>query len=122
MLILAMNPAAVEMMIPPALVNATAGAAIEFLAGRSLGHISVTTLVLEVLKSMSLLRYAKAATVLIAVMATVSAGIVLGQKPGDEAGTAKPVIPARDVPTSTVKAGKFRVTITERGMPSPARR
>ncbi len=95
MLILAMNPAAVEMMIPPALVNATAGAAIEFLAGRSLGHISVTTLVLEVLKSMSLLRYAKAATVLIAVMATVSAGIVLGQKPGDEAGTAKPVIPAR---------------------------
>ena len=102
--------------VSPSLMEATTRAAVRSSAGSFIPG-SVAVLTREVSRMMSFTRGWKAATVLLALGATVSGAAVFGQK--DERKADDPV--KDDRPTLTVKSGKFRATLTERGSLEAAR-
>lgn len=104
--------------VPPALVDSTARAAVQFAAVRAVVQGSAASLAQGVLRSMSMTRWLKAGSVLLAMGATVSGVSLLAQS-----GTSGPEPPraelqaarADDLPTFTVKPGKLIVTEVTRG-------
>ena len=107
------------MMIPPALVDSTTAAVIRFVAARTVAGGSAALLAQGVLSSMTITRWIKVASVVLALGATASGVNLLAQKgpsgvePGPE-GDTKAVRPD-DVPVTVVKPGKLTSTVTERG-------
>ncbi len=113
MFLIALKSGGVEAMVPPALLDATTRAVIHSLTLRIMTHGPVSALAQEVLKSMSFTKWWKAATVLVALSATVSGAAVFAQKEkGDEPSQ---VAPNPNISVVTVKAGPLKSTVSERG-------
>ena len=114
-----LRPGVMENLLPGALVQSTASAAVRFGASRTLLGGSAAILAQGVLTAMSMTRWWKVASLLLVAGATVStAGLLAGKGTMAVAArpqiTAKPV-PGADVPVEEVKAGKFNVNIVADG-------
>ena len=114
MMLAALKPKVLTTLLPPALIDETAHAAVHSLTIRTITNGSSAALAREVLRSMSLLRWWKAATFFIAAVATVSGAAVFAQK--EKAKPADDPIPAAaalNPPVIVVKPGKL--ILAERG-------
>lgn len=117
----ALRPVVPEMLLPGALVQSTASAAVRFSASRTLFGGSAAILAQGVLSAMSMTRRWKVASLLLAAGATVSsAGLLAGK--GTMAVEARPKQAAKavpvagsDMPVAEVKSGKFEFAFVEQG-------
>jgi HlyD family secretion protein len=111
--------------LPLALVDSTTVAASRFIASRAIAPGPAAWLAREVIRSMMMLRFWKAAAVLLALGAAGSGVGLLAQdrKPGDGLKPEEKAQAARpdDVPAVAVKPGKLIVTVSERGSVEAAR-
>ncbi|SIN75870.1 RND family efflux transporter, MFP subunit [Singulisphaera sp. GP187] len=105
----------VEALVFPALVQSTIRVASQFVIARTVLRESAAILAQEVLRTMTLIRTLKAASVLLVVAATASGVDLLAQKE-------EPVVPARPagvadaLSTIEVKRGPLKRTLNERGV------
>jgi HlyD family secretion protein len=121
-----LRPGVMEDLLPGALVQATASAAVRFGASRTLLGGSAAILAQGVLTAMSMTRWWKAASLLLVATATVSSAGILSGK-GTMAVAARPQasakpVPGGDVPVEEVKAGKFNVNIVANGLLESSKR
>jgi RNA polymerase sigma factor (sigma-70 family) len=116
-LLTALRLRGVEALLSPSLVDSTTRAVVRFAGARALDPGPATSLAGEVLRTMTITRWMKAATLLAVVGATVGGAGALGQKPdaAPRAGNPPQAARADGLATAEVKAGKFRVAIVERG-------
>ena len=108
------------------LVNATTAAAARFVLSRAIVPGSATALAREVVRVLTILRWAKVAPFVVALGAAASGvGLIAGQT-GDQPGNApKPVetnqaTPPADPTVVEVKPGKLNFTLSERGVVEPS--
>ena len=95
--------------LSPALVDSTAHFAIHALTAPSIAGGAAAVLAREVLTTMSMTRWWKAATMMLVLGGTVSGARLLAQKPGD------PSAHGNDVAVAEVKSGPLRVVVNDRG-------
>ena len=113
----------IEASLPATLVDKTTVAAVRFVASRAIAPGTAAALAREVIRSMIILRWTKAATLLVTLGAAASgAGLIAAQDQGNKPGDApKPTekaqaAPAADPSVIEVKPGKLSLTIFERGV------
>ena len=113
--------------LPLALVDSTTTAAIRFVATRALVPGSAAALAQGVIRSMIVIRWLKAASVLLALGAVGSGVGLLAQDPKGEPGEVPKPEPKAEAGQNAdrsvvpVKPGKLRVTVSERGIVEPSR-
>jgi HlyD family secretion protein len=105
--------------ISSALVNSTAGAAARFLTVRTFVHGSTASLAQGVLRSMSIIQWLKAASVVLVASTTVAGVGVLAQS-GTSGAQARPeekpqAVASAETSSFQVKPGRLRITVVERG-------
>jgi HlyD family secretion protein len=112
----------IEAALPATLVDSTTVAAVRFVGSRAIVPGTAAALAREVIRSMIILRWTKAATLILALgAATSGAGLVArdqGGKPSDafaKAAEKTPVAPVADPSVIEVKPGKVSLTLVERG-------
>ncbi len=111
----------IDASLPASLVDSTTVAAVRFVASRAIAPGTAAALAREVIRSMIILRWTKAATLLVALGAAASgAGLIAqdrGQKPGDAPKPDEKAQAAQLADPSVVEAkpGKLALTISERG-------
>jgi len=122
-----LRPGVMENLLPGALVPATTSAAVRFGASRTLLGGSAAILAQGVLTAMSMTRWWKLASLLLVAGATVSSagllsgkGTLAGAARAQDVGKATAANPGADMPVAEVKAGKFGVTVVERGALEPS--
>jgi HlyD family secretion protein len=101
--------------ISTALVDSTAGAATRFLTVQSIVRGSAASLAQGVLRSMTMTRWLKAASVLLVAGATVAGVDLLAQRGTSGAQSQPEPKPKAALVVHEVKPGKLRVEIVERG-------
>jgi RND family efflux transporter MFP subunit len=116
----ALRPDGPAALLPPALVDSTTIAAVQFAAVRTIVRGSAASLLAQgVLTSMSMTRWFKVASVLLTLGATVSGARLLAQRgepgPGPAAEPTAKAVQVDGMPVSEVKPGKLRVSVIERG-------
>ena len=124
-----LRPGAMENLLPGALVQATASAAVRFGACRTLLGGSAAILAQGVLTAMSMTRWWKAASLLLVAGATVSgAGLLAGKgttavaaRPQD-VGKAATTGPGSNLPAVEAKPGRFEAAVIGHGTLEPTRR
>jgi HlyD family secretion protein len=111
--------------IPTALVDSTAGAATRFLTVRSIVRAPAVSLAQGVLRSMTITRWLKAASVFLVAGATVAGFDVLAGRgpagPRARADSKPEAAQAEPVTVFDVKAGELIVNVVERGSVEPSR-
>ncbi len=116
----ALRPRGIGALPSPALVDSTTRAVLQFVAARTIPPGSAASLAREVLRTMSITRWMKAASMLAVAAATVTGAATLAQGPGADA---KPrATRIDDLPATEVRAGKLRVVVVERGSVEASRR
>ncbi|MFI5457214.1 MAG: sigma-70 family RNA polymerase sigma factor [Isosphaerales bacterium] len=112
-------------LLPPALVDSTTRAVVQFATLPTIVRRSAASLVQEVLRSMLMTRWLKVASVLLALGATVSGAGLLAQngKAGDPPQSQGNPQAARadDTAVHVVKSDKLKVAVIGRGTVEPAR-
>ncbi len=116
----ALRPRRLDALMSPALVDSTARAAPRFVTSRAIPPGSAASLAREVLRTMSITRWLKVASVLAVAAATVTGAASLAQGPGADASPR--AARADDLPAREVKPGKLRVVVVERGTVEASRR
>ena len=107
------------------LVDSTTAAAVRFVLPRAVVPGTVAALAREVIRAMTILRWAKAAPFLLALGVVASGTGLIAQNQADKSGdTPKPVeqpqaAPANDPSVVEVKPGKLNFTLFERGVVDP---
>jgi HlyD family secretion protein len=107
----------------PALVDSTARGAIQALTTRSIAGGAAAALAREVLTTMSMTRWWKAAAMTLVLGGTVSGARLLAQKPGAPSAhgsllaqkPGEPSAPGNNAAVAQVKSGPLRVEVTEPG-------
>ena len=109
--------------LPAKLVEQTTVAAVRHVATRAIAPGTVAALAREVVRSMTILRWGKAASVVAlgAGLVASGTGLVASQGLGDGPKTEAQVAPATDKGTVEVKPGKFTFNLVERGKLEPSR-
>jgi HlyD family secretion protein len=120
LLVTALPSAGTQGLMTPALVESTTGMALRFASGRAIVPGSVTTLAQGVLRTMSITRWFKAATILL-VLSVSASGVepwIPQDKPStDAAGVEKrPPSQVGNLPVATVHSGKLVATLVDRGV------
>ncbi len=116
------RPGVMENLLPGALVQATASAAVRFGASRTLLGGSAAILAQGVLTAMTMTRWWKVASLLLVAGATVSGagllvskGTIAGAARAQNVGKAEVAGPGADMPVAEVKAGEFKVSAVAPG-------
>jgi RNA polymerase sigma factor (sigma-70 family) len=121
----ALSPAARNVPLPPALVDSTANAVVQFVTLKTLARSSAALLAQGVLQSMMLTQRLKVASVLIMLGATVTGAGLFGQsaRPGSLPGSQDSSQPGRvgAAPDYEVTPGKLKVAVVEPGFVESSR-
>ena len=105
------------------LVDSTTAAAVRSVASRALVPGPAAALALEVIRAMTILRWAKAAPFFLA-LGVAASGVALvaqGQGQGDRPIEPSPATPAADPATVEIRPGKLDFSLAERGVVEPSK-
>ena len=103
-------------LVPPSLADATASAAIHYLTARTIVRASVSSLAQEVYRTMFIAHGWKVASAVLALGVTVSGTALLTRSEAPRAGAILRAAPGDDPRFAAVRSGRFRVTVSERGV------
>jgi HlyD family secretion protein len=111
----------VETLLPATLVDQTTVAAVRFVTSRAIAPGTAAALAREVIRSMIILRWTKAVTILMALGAAGSGVGLIAQDQGKKPVEKAQAAPVADPSVIEVKPGKLRLMVSERGVLEPSR-